>query len=224
MTTKLNSTRIGQALALLSTASFSQAAVTFNFQDGGPFDGAGVGQTATVADSDDAAVMLTLQTLEILGFTSTGTSLESVSGDGHITNVGGTNALGINSVNNGGFSGEGANFNPGEEWTFSFDSPVTLGSLDFSGWNDPGEVTFAIPSLTDVVIDFDDLTGTGGYTFLSPEVIPANTPITFGITSTSGEDGVRISFLTIDVVPIPEPSGALLGFVGLFLFCTQRRR
>ncbi|GHC41020.1 PEP-CTERM sorting domain-containing protein [Roseibacillus persicicus] len=211
-------------LPLLASTAFSSAAVTYNFTNSGNFDGDGNGESWEVADSVDPSVLVTLTTVDILGYQGAGTSLASEGGS-HTTNVNNGNTLGVNSQDDPGVSGENSNFNPGEAWIISFNSSIQFNDIDFSGWNgsDGGEITISAAGITDIVIggnDIDDSDDT--YSFTAPETIAANTPVTIAMTNITGEDGIRISNFT--VTAIPEPSSLLLVLLGSSAFGLCRKR
>ena len=204
---KFRCTRSGLlSLALLTSSAFAD--VQFNFLDGGGLDGVGIG--GSMMEKDDNLIDITLTTVDIRGQDGTLAS----DGAGHVMNslppgnVG--DALGINSVvNSGGWGSDDRDFNPGEEWMFSFDVDVELKALDFAGWGDnSSEVTLSFSDASAPLVLFG---APFGDTFsLGSRSVPAGTVITMALTNTSGDREVRAKYLTVAAIPEP-PTGIVYG-------------
>ncbi len=205
---------------LLLTAML-QASIIYDFVDDpgnqSPFDATGVGASDTRNDPA-VDVDVTLTTIDVIGLDGTLAS----EGTANITNVvGNQDALGINSANNGSFSNEFRDINPGEGWVFSFDVGVKLIEMDLESQSSGADLTLSSSAFPSIILadgqenDAHDL----GNVF-----VPANTAITLQFTGglNPGDDtSVRVTDFTISAV-IPEPTS--LALVSVSLLVTAYRR
>lgn len=227
MTTNLHNTLLLPAFAagMYALSSSAPAATTFTFTDGSSLDGAY--EDGTMTASDDTTLQdIVLSTEDILGFEdSTSTSTITSSSNSHRTNATtSTDALGINSDGNGGHSGEATNFNPGEAWVFSFDTDLTLTSIEFESMNETGiGATISSSAFSDINLTQASLGAGDVYTF-GNLAVSAGTELTITATTTEAFEagaGWRIESLTVN--PVPEPSStALIGLGGLALLLRRR--
>lgn len=234
------------AIPLLAISGASGSTVLFDFNGGGvvgadpsgsDFDPSGVGDTVSLTSTSGTVLVTTIVDItapEFSGTTLTGNILSSVTG-GVTTNIGGSNAFGINnpSINNADFDllGEGAeanDFNPGESVTFSFDQDVIFTSLELESVQAASEFDVLIDGVAVLeTIGDDSFLELGG---LDGLVITAGSEITFAVDGplfpTGSPDAaestsVRVETFTVQIVPEPS-SLALLGLGGLVMF--KRRR
>lgn len=192
-------------LLFLFSSATSQALIVYDFVDDpgnqSPFDATGIGAFDTRNDPV-AGVDVTLTTVDIIGQDGTLASL----GTANITNVvGNQDALGINSVNNGPYSNESRDLNPGEGWVFSFDVNVELVELDFASQSSGADFTLSSGAFSSVSLvdgQADDTHDLGNL------FVPANTPITLQFTGglNPGDDtSARITDFTIAAAGAAPP-------------------
>lgn len=152
---------------------------------------------------------MTVSVPEILGLTIT---IHSLGPDG-LLNATGT-SLGINGASDTDTDAFESAF--GQFATFSFNQAVSITQLDFTSFDNTGEVF----DFGGVVINNGDLSNgtTDVYDFVVPFEITANTQFT--IQATSGTIGIEAMTLTA----VPESSSiALLGLGGLATLLRRRR-
>jgi len=136
--------------ALICLVQNATAEARFEFLDGGPLDGSGLGGTMTVTDYATFIgtdfVDVTLTTIDIVGSNGTRAS----DGAGHTLNsqgaaqgAGNSNALGIDSTNISNSGNDERDFNPSEQWTISFNTDVELNEIDFAGWSSTSVMTIS---------------------------------------------------------------------------------
>lgn len=185
---------VALSLSLLSTAAHADA--VFDFNNNNPLDGADEMGTMTTLDPDES-INVILETVEIIGQDG---SLAS-EGTANTTNSTSSDALGVNSVANPeGNSNEARDFDPGEQWVFKFNVDVELVEIDFAGWTDnDSEFTLSFSDATsDIVLSGN----TSGDTYsLSNTPITAGVEITMGVTNATGDNNVRVPYLTVAAVP-----------------------
>ena len=189
------------ALALTSSVSFGALVRLDN--TGAP----GLGDNLDGVAVGDAP--MTVSVPEILGLTIT---IHSLGPDG-LLNATGT-SLGINGASDTDTDAFESAF--GQFATFSFNQAVSITQLDFTSFDNTGEVF----NFGGVVINNGDLSNgtTDVYDFVVPFEITANTQFT--IQATSGTIGIEAMTLTA----VPESSSiALLGLGGLATLLRRRR-
>jgi len=189
------------SLALMS--SISSAAIVRLDNTGSPglgdnLHGIAVGDTPT-----------TVAVPEILGLTIT---IHSLGPDGSLNAT--ATSLGINGATDTDTDAFESAF--GQFATFSFSQTVSISQLDFTNFENTGEVF----NFGGVAIIYDDLSNatTDVYDFGVPLEISANTQFT--IQATSGRIGIE----AMTLATVPEPSSiALLGLGGLATLLRRRR-
>lgn len=209
-------------IALISTLALSGAFITANAatvfltNDNGnaaALDGANAGTTtALTLSAADGGGTINLSTIAAV--------------DGSASSLGMTAAsMGVTNEKWGG----------GQYWTFSFDQEI---SFDGFGGSGTGNATFGIRSsawvgatVDDSAEDWSFISGTGefranvtqfqSFDFTSAGVanVAAGTSIT--IEHVGGSSGALMTDFTI--TPIPEPSAAILGGLGLLALLRRRR-
>lgn len=195
------------ALALHSTAARGEA--LFDFDNGNPLDGAGVGGSMTVLDPAES-INVTLTNVEIVGQNG---SLASDGVEANVTNSTPNDALGVFSTTDlSGNPNNDRDFDPGEQWIFSFDVDVNLVVMDFAGWGpNESEITLSFSDSTPDMV-FTDTTNTATFD-LADTPISAGTTITMELTNTSGDQAVRLRYFTVAAVPA-APTGDNLVWAG----------
>ena len=193
------------SLGLIFSALSSYGQAVFEFPNGGPLDGVGIGGNTSALDST-VGINLTLTTTGIIG--------QDGSTEGNVTNSTANNALGVDSVDDIGMFGnqEARDFNPGEAWIFQFDNDVLLEEINFAGFGEGAEATISSSAFPDMVFNDGEASGDFG---LGQAPVPAGTDIMIQMTSdASTEDtGIRLSSLTVIAVP-GDSTGAELIWIG----------
>ncbi|MDF7809160.1 sulfatase [Pontiellaceae bacterium B12219] len=165
----------------ITSLSVQEASSTdFEFVNESAFDAAGTGASMTVGD-------VTLSTVDLIGQDGSRAS----AGDGHQTNIGNNDGLGIDSAD----SDQAVNFDSGEGWEFSFDTHAYLQEIDLLDMNAGGTLTISSPGFTDIVLNGE----LNGKQDLGSTFVPANTliGITFSHINGQGEGGPRIMSLSM---------------------------
>jgi hypothetical protein len=183
-------------LCLLAPCAGLQAAATFDYVEGNPFDAAGIGATMTAMDGTTA---ITQETVDIVGLDGSRAS----EGKGHKTNVSGSsiNTMGVNSEG----SDSPGDFEPNEGWVFTFDKSVYLDTIIMSSLYAGDQMTISSDAFADIVINGAASTTT--YT-LNRTFVSAGTPITIKNSGASGS--FRINELIVEAVVDPQSIGVYL--------------
>ena len=185
------------AFALLVPTAYGAAIFDFNngvniFQEGQN----GIGGTLTETDTV-AGIDVTITTVDIVGQDGSRAS------DGVANTTSSTNdAFGIISFDPDPANGnrDARDFNLGEQWVFTFDVDVTLTEIDMAGWNvTESEFTLSFSDGTPAITLMGNVPGN---TFsLNDTLITAGVEVTMGVTNTTGDNEVRVPFLTVAAVP-----------------------
>jgi len=117
-------------LAFLSPSAYGDA--HFDFENGTPFDQAGLDASMAALDSDNAT-NVTITTIDIIGQ------------DGSRTSEGDVN-------NPNGASSNSRDINPGEGWVITFDVDVLLQEIDFSGQSAGETITISSSEFDDLIL------------------------------------------------------------------------
>ena len=174
----------------------AEAQTVFTFLNGDPLDGVGIGANVTVDG-------VTITTQDVIGLDGTRAS----EGTNNVTNVGGSDGLGINS----GVADAAVRFESGEGWEFIFNTAVELQNIELM--ETVAEGTLTISSDSDSFSDIVLAGGVDGDNDLGNTLVPANTLVSISYSSTS-PDGPRIINLAVfpTVEPDPAPAGSFFTF------------
>jgi len=185
---------VALSLTILTTAAHGDA--KFDFVNNGPLDGAGIGGSMTVLDPDEST-NVTITTVEIVGQDGSLASAPTNNSTWHTS----SDAIGVNSDNNVNGNGNDArDFDPGEQWVFTFNVDVNLVEIDFSGWTDEeSEFTLSFSDATADIVLFG--TESGDTYSLGNTPIAAGVEVTMEVTNATGDNQVRVPFLTVAAVP-----------------------
>jgi hypothetical protein len=174
---------------VLGVSGVNADTVTFTFENGGQFDGAGVGTTMT-----NNGVIMT--SVDIVGWDG----VRATAGGAHQTGINSSGGLGINSDG----SDSGTNFEGVEAWEFAFDIDVYIESIVFKSMET--DSSFTISSLETSEPEFDSITvgDQSDYSYsLGSSFVTAGT--TLRISFSSGSDGNTSRINSFTVSTIAEP-------------------
>ncbi|MEP4078358.1 PEP-CTERM sorting domain-containing protein [Haloferula sp.] len=218
-------------IALLASLGLSQAAtVDFLFDNNTELDGNQPAGAIMSRSENGETVVLTTLTITAPDFNEVDpyANLITTNVDTSINNPAG---LGVNnpSTNNSDFDlvtgaggSEGNNLNYLESITVEFNETVHITTIDFASLG--GSIEFVRINVEGFATNYDFFNGNTNDIFADPLsglYIPAGSDVTFTGLGGAGDTNMRIDSFTVDVVP--EPSGALLVFLGGAL-CLRRHR